>query len=422
MNAPLAKNALLLVGGGARAAYQAGVLRSLAKAFPNLKFPILTGISAGAINAASLANSTEEFLPTVERTVGYWESITIDQVFRSESHSTSLEVLKWVVRMATTHQLPPFKGLLDTAPLRHFLRRSLASPDGILRGVGANIRSGRLSAFGIATAQYPLGRTTTWVQGENVEPWEHSLRCGKPTSLTVEHIMASTALPLVFPAIHLEDGWHGDGGLRLTSPLSPLVHLGADRVLAISTLAGPEHLGLNKPHEEYPALASVVSALLDSVFVDRLDSDAAKMRQINQLIADNPHSPEFGLRPVEVFVVRPSVDLGEIASEFFDELPRILRNILHGLSADEGDRSAIIATLLFQPRYIRRVIEIGEKDGAARRDEFAAFFGLISGTNPGDSPVGRPRVVESVNGHGPSAENFSPGNRSAAPKLTGTDN
>jgi NTE family protein len=377
MHPPPLRNALLLVGGGARAAYQAGVLRSLARSFPKVQFPILSGVSAGAINTALLANTADEFLRTTERLVALWEKLTVDQVFQTQFGSLGPTVLKWAVRMAAggASSLPSVRQMVDTGPLRHFLHNALGTRDGLLHGIEANLASGRLSAVGFTTSKYPSGQSTTWVQGRDVVPWQHHGRSGVSTLLTVEHIMASAALPLVFPAVQLADGWYADGGVKLTAPLSSSVSLGADRILAISTLrsASPDSTA---PLSGYPPTSTVLGMLIDSVFVDMLDADAMAMRQMNQLMADNSARTRNHQRPVEVLVVRPSEDLGELAREFETELPRALRQVFQALGSQKSDRSNIIATLLFQPRYLRRVLEIGERDGHRRRDELAAFLGL----------------------------------------------
>jgi len=193
--------------------------------------------------------------------------------------------------------------------------------------------------------------------------------------------MASSALPLLFPAVELADGWYGDGGVRLTAPLSPAVELGADRVHAISTLTTPS-TSLSQPGFRHsPTAATILGVLLDSVFLDMLDADAMELRQLNQLIAENPRSREFGLRPVEVLVFRPSEDLRTLAHEYEKDLPKSLRHVFQALGSSESNRSDLVATLLFQPRYLKRVIEVGEKDGDARRDELAAFFGFDAGVS-----------------------------------------
>jgi NTE family protein len=352
-------------------------LRSLARAFPELRFPILTGVSAGAINTALLANIDEDFPEAIEQLATHWESLTLDQVFKANVGSLSANVVRWMFRMLTggAHLLPTRRGMLDTAPLRQFLNRVLQTKDGKLHGVAKNLRSGRLHGVGVMTTKYPTAQSVAWVQGNDVHPWHSMERCGIPTELTVEHIMASSSLPLVFPAAQLENGWHGDGGIRLTAPLSPAVNLGADRIIAISTSIEPGRSEANRPTEDYPPPATVLSVLLESVFLDMLDTDATELRRMNQLIAEHPKSKELGLRRVDAIVIRPSQDLSVIASEFENELPRTLRHIIRGLGSRETNRSDMIATLLFQPMFIGKMLEIGERDGQLRIPEIAAFLG-----------------------------------------------
>lgn len=376
---PSAHAALLLTGGGARAAYQVGVLRSLVRAFPELHFPILTGVSAGAINTALLANARGSFPDALALLAKHWESLTLDQIFRTEFRALGANALRWLTRVLAgggADLLPPMRGLVDTEPLRQFLHRVLETEDGVLHGVADNLRSGRLAAVGMSTTKYPTAQSVTWVQGTNVPPWNSPDRCGIPTALTVEHIMASSALPLVFPAARLDNAWHGDGGIRLTAPLSPAVQLGADRVIAISTSIEPGRSEADRPSEDYPPPATVLSVMLESVFLDMLDADAAELRRMNRLIAEHPRSQELGLRRVEALVLRPSQDLGVMATEFEHELPRTLRHFIRGLGSRETNRSDMIATLLFQPRFIRKMIECGERDGALRAAEVGAFLGL----------------------------------------------
>jgi len=379
MNTQAPRTALLLAGGGARGAYQVGVLRSMARAFPELRFPILNGVSAGAINAALLANCPEEFPAAVERLAGHWESLTLDQVFRTDFRALGANMARWIFRLlcgGSAHLLPPTRGLVDTDPLRKFLHRVLETPDGVLHGVEENIRRGRLSALGIATTKYPTAQSVTWVQGARARGWDRMDRGGVVAQLTVEHIMASASLPLVFPAARLDNGWHGDGGIRLTAPLSSSVELGADKIIAISTSIEPGRSEANRPLEDYPPPATVLGVLLESVFLDMLDSDAMELRRMNQLIAEHPRSEQFGLRRVDALVIRPSQDLGVIASEFEAELPRAIRHVVRGLGSRDTNRSDLVATLLFQPRFIRKMIEIGERDGWERRHEIGTFLGI----------------------------------------------
>lgn len=372
------KLALVLGGGGARAAYQVGFLRSLTRAYPDLHFPILTGVSAGAINAAHLANSPQALPQAVDRLVELWSGITVDQVFRTDLSSLAAIMLRWALRLVSGGGTlsPPPRGLVDTSPLGNFLRTALRSPDGMLRGVDENIRSGRLSAVGITTTHYGSGDSVTWAQGREIPTWRRAGRQSMMTTLTVDHILASCALPIFFPAVQLGNDWHGDGGLRLTAPLSPALHLGAEKMIAISTqyVGPPAEIQNGKPHD-YPPPAAIIGLLLESVFMDMLDADAQAMRMMNQLVIDHPRALERGLRPVELLLIRPSCDLSALANRFERELPPVFRFVTRGLGTRETRRADLLATVLFQPRYIARMMEIGEQDGDRRREEIAAFLG-----------------------------------------------
>ncbi len=373
-----AKLALVLGGGGARAAYQVGFLRSLARAFPDLHFPVLTGVSAGAINAAHLANSPDAFPQSVERLAALWRGITVDQVFRTDLPTLSTTMLRWALRLVLggASLSPPTQGMVDTTPLRRFLQHALGSKDGLLCGIDENIRRGRLSAVGITTTNYSDGQSVTWVQGSDIPAWKRPGRQSMLTTLTVDHILASCALPLFFPAIHLGEGWHGDGGIRLTAPLSPAMHLGADRMIAISTqYAASSTVPAPVTTRGYPPPATVIGLLMDAVFLDMLDYDALMTQRFNALLRGHPSARDTGLRPVELLLIRPSLDLGMIANKFEVELPRTFRFATRGLGTRETRRADLLATVLFQPGYINRMIEIGEQDGDRRREEIAAFIG-----------------------------------------------
>jgi NTE family protein len=206
--------------------------------------------------------------------------------------------------------------------------------------------------------------------------------------------MASCALPLIFPAVRLADGWHGDGGVRLVAPFAPAIHLGADRVLAISTLLGPGQSEAHLPPEKYPPPATIIGVLLNSVFLDTFDRDAMELQLLNRLLDGQPESVRLGHQPVEVLLIRPSQDLCALANDFKSELPRAFRHIVRGLGTHETNRSDFIATLLFQPGYIQKVMSIGEKDGNSRLHEIARFLGLPapppavpSGTTAKPGPV-----------------------------------
>jgi NTE family protein len=380
------KLALVLAGGGARAAYQVGFLRSLARHFPDLEIPILTGVSAGAINAAHLANSREPFDDTVRQLTSLWEGLTIDQVFRTDLPALAVTMMRWAVRLVSggVTLSPPTRGLVDTAPLRRFLEKALHADDGRLSGIRENILDGRLAALGLTTTNYTDGESNTWIQSAEHVEWERPGRHSVTARIEIDHIMASCALPLFFPAAKIGNDWHGDGGVRLTAPLSPALHLGARRIIAVSTqYGGHHHAGaLSQEPREYPAPATIIGLLLDSVFLDMLDYDALNIQRVNALLEAHPNPGGTGFHPVKLLVIRPSQDLGVIANEFEAELPKTFRFVTRGLGTREARRADMLATLMFQPGYIRRMIAIGEEDGEKRRAEVAAFLASELVTEP----------------------------------------
>ncbi len=231
------KLALVMGGGGARAAYQVGFLRYVARRHPKLEVPILTGVSAGAINAALLASHHGTFKQAVDELEGLWTDLTADRVFRADLPSLALSVLRWGLHLVSGGMAKGsgLRGLVDTDPLRVFLSEALHAVDGEITGIQPNLDRGRLHAVALTTSSYTTGRSTTWVQGTMLEPWSHPKRGAQATTLTVDHVMASSSLPLFFPAIRIGDQYYGDGGIRQTAPLSPALHLGAERIMAIST-------------------------------------------------------------------------------------------------------------------------------------------------------------------------------------------
>ncbi|MDP3070833.1 MAG: patatin-like phospholipase family protein [Opitutaceae bacterium] len=386
-----ASPSLVLSGGGARAAYQVGFLRGLVRQFPTATFPVITGVSAGAINAAHLANCTKPTPESVERLVELWRSLTVDQVFRTDLLSLGSHMVTWALRLISGGRVrfgsSSFRGMLDTLPLREFLQRALATPDGRLHGITENLRSGRLDAIGITTTNYGTGQSVTWVEGRDVVDWERPGRRSRLTALTVDHVLASCALPLLFPGVKIEQRWHGDGGVQLTAPLSPALHLGSDRILAVSTSYNPTSAEADNPTTEgYPPPATIVGLLLDAIFLDMLDCDAQVLRRTNRMIRLVPDISSTNLRPVELLLVRPSQDLGLLANDYEHELPAVFRFMMRGLGTERTRRGNLLATLLFQPGYIARLLEIGERDAMDRHDQIARFL-AVSGAREEARPL-----------------------------------
>jgi NTE family protein len=364
-------------GGGARAAYQVGLLRSLARHHAGLSFPILTGVSAGAINAAFLAARVTSLREKVDALTDLWSHLTTDQVFQVGTRSLASNVLRLGLKLVSGGAIsaPRAHALVDTAPLQALLEKLLDARGGEIPGIDENLRRGFLKAVAITTSSYTTGQTTTWVQGRDIQMWERAHRKSESTKLTVAHVMASASLPLFFPAIEVAGQWYGDGGMRLTAPLSPAVHLGADKIIAISTRYDRTRAEADRPAVDgYPPPAQVMGVLLNAIFLDLFDSDALTMERVNRMIQDIPVEERQGMRPVKLLVLRPSRDLGQLANEYEVELPRAFRFMTRGLGTRETRSNDLLSLLMFQPDYLARLIELGEKDAEARRTAIAEFL------------------------------------------------
>ncbi len=370
-------NALVLGGGGARAAYHAGFLRRLGELQPDLHFPILTGVSAGAINTASLASGQMDFAVNAARLAGFWEEITAERVVRADWATLGFNMLRWLGRLVGggRHLTPIARSLMDNTPLREFLKPPLSPDGGRLRGVAENIRRGRLDAVALITTNYATGLSTSWVESRKINCWLRPGRCGLPAELTLEHVLASAALPLFFPAVRLANAWHGDGGIRLVAPFSPAIHLGAQRIVALSTRPTRPHYEADPLHLlPYPSPASIIGLLLDAVFLDVLDQDELHLRRVNALTRARDTVAEGTFRRVELLVLRPSVDLAPLARNYEAELPRAFRFAIRGLGTRESAQSELLATFMFHQGYVREIMAIGARDAEARHREIAAFL------------------------------------------------
>jgi NTE family protein len=366
--------ALALGGGGARAAYQVGVLYALGRHVPDLRFPILTGVSAGAINTVFLANYQGSFGEATERLLAFWKDLRPKNVFRTTPRSLVANALRAVVQAVAgvSPGSEPLDAMVDTEPLRRLLRRRLEAADGRLRGVDANIESGRLDAVAVSAMLYATGQTVTFCAGRDVDPWERPEGIARQVEFSVEHILASLALPLFFPAVRIGDEWFGDGGMRLVAPLSPALHLGAERIVAISTCYRPPEGEASRPaFEGPPAPAQVIGALYDAIFPDFLDQHVLHVERINDLVRDVPASQEHGFRDVGIVVIRPSEDLGAIAREHERELPWTVRYLTRALGSRRSGSGALLSNILFAPRYLRTLFDLGERDGALHAEAVA---------------------------------------------------
>ncbi|KAB7619621.1 patatin-like phospholipase family protein [Verminephrobacter eiseniae] len=386
---------LLLTGGGARAAYQVGVLEAIAdlrrvcgagrQANP---FPIITGTSAGAINAAALASGADHFDRAVQRMARVWRQIHAAQVYGADSLSVMRSGARWLTLMSLGWALARWRrmrprSLLDNAPLERLLVRMVP-----LARLPRLIRKGHLRALAVSASSYSSGEHVTFFESaEPMQPWVRSQRKAMPDRITHQHLLASSAIPFIFPAKGLTVDGHteyfGDGSMRQSAPMAPAIHLGAERILVIG--AGRMHEPRDdtgaSPAAGYPTLAQMAGHALSSIFLDALAVDVERMQRINQTLALIPEERRrhSALRPIELLVIAPSQRLDAMAARHVGDLPAPIRTMLGtlGVSANMADvRGAALASyLLFEAGYTQELMALGRADTLAMRSQVCRFFG-----------------------------------------------
>src|SRR3954468_6839416 len=370
---------LMLGGGGARGAYQAGVLRGMAHRFPNLTFPILSGISAGAVNTIHLAAHQGSLADCADDLIALWLALKPELVYDIRSGPLMWNAFSWAARLMSGgfgRGREPMRGMVETDPLRKYLEGVIdRAPDGTVPGIQRNIDSGRLKACALSATSYTTGQSVTWIEGKDIDLWQRPQRRTEPARLTVEHVMASSALPMLFPAVQVGNEWYGDGGVRLTAPLSPSLHLGASRIITISTKYTKSHTEAAAPATlGYPPPAQVLGVLYNSVFLDLIDEDILRMKKVNHLLSLLPPERREGMRVVDILVLRPSEDLGRLAAQFEPKLPGLFRYLTRGLGTKQTASPDLISLILFQADYLKRLIDIGEEDAMRQGDMIESFL------------------------------------------------
>jgi NTE family protein len=268
---------------------------------------------------------------------------------------------------------PRVHGLVDTTPLRRLLERLYPeNGEGAIAGLAENIARCEPRAVAVTTLDYTTGQTVTWVSGCDIETWERPLRRSVLTKLTIDHILASAAVPFVFPAVRVGRHWHGDGGIRLSAPLSPALHLGATRMLAISTHYAKSFSEADEPQiVGYPPPAQILGQLANAVFLDAIDEDTGRLERSNAFLRELPPEQRHGYRIVDFAVIRPSQDVGRLAAEYEPRLPRSFRFVTRTLGTRETSEADFMSLFMFVPEYLQRLIELGEADAEARIEEIA---------------------------------------------------
>jgi NTE family protein len=376
-----AKVGLVLTGGGARAAYQVGALSALADILSErCPFRVLTGVSAGAINSAALASFASDFREGVESLRATWRGLSPDRVYRTDLRSLLSIGLHLVRQLGGGGLLGPshVNALLDTSPLRRLVSERLSFAQ-----IAKHLATGQLRAMAVTATNYHTGTAVTFFEGAaDIDPWVRRGRLGRREALSIEHILASAAIPIFFPPVTIDRTSYGDGCVRLTAPLSPAIHLGADRIVAIGirySYAPEEMIALNLPAVHDPlSLSEIGGAILNSVFLDSLDSDVERTERINAIqrlmTKEQRALSAHRLRQIPLLVLRPSRDLGRLAIERYRRLPRTLRHFLAGIGAT-GERGwELVSYLAFEPIYLETLMELGYEDTRSRQTEIEAFF------------------------------------------------
>ncbi len=373
------RKALVLPGAGARGAYQIGVLKAIAGLLPEREpnpFSVICGTSAGAINAAVLAGRAANFERAVADMEHVWANFAASQVYRADDWTMLKTSLHWL-SAATLGGLGVRNpaSLLDNAPLRELLTRNVRF-DGIRR----SIEQGHVDAIAVTASAYATARSVTFFEGRpELTSWNRVRRIGRATRLTVDHLMASSAVPFVFPPVQIGGEFYGDGSMRHRAPLSPAIHLGADRMLVVGVR--DERPDAEPPvgaKPEPPTFAHLGGYMLDTLFMDGLYTDLERLSRTNRILeqlGDCKLSGTLaGLRPLHTLVIVPRQDLRSLAAEFVHELPRGVRVLLRGLGARSNSGMQLVSYLLFESGFTRALIDMGYRDAMEMEDELRSFI------------------------------------------------
>jgi NTE family protein len=379
VSARIHHSGLVLSGGGARGAYQAGALIGLARVLGKQRiapFRVVCGTSAGAINAAMIASHADDFRNGVARLARLWRGIRVTDVYRADLRTLSRHGLQFLAAAVGTVSAPKrAASMLDNAPLAGLLDRVLD-----LRRIAGQIDRGALVAIGVNATSYATGKAVTFFQArpDRVE-WQRTRRLGQRCTLTTAHLMASTAIPFIFPAVGIDDDFYMDGSVRQVAPLSPALHLGARRIVVVGTgrFGGQQSVQTGK-RPEYPSFAQVTGHALSSIFLDNLGADLERLTHMNRLVGLLPPARlaqnRLQLHHVDALVLAPSIDLGALSLRYADRLPAGVRALLRGFGSTRGSGANLLSYLLFDEGFCRALLRQGYHDTLARRDEIVPFL------------------------------------------------
>lgn len=387
------RTALVLTGGGARAAYQVGVLKAAAELLPKRShnpFSIITGTSAGAVNAVALGASANNFRLAVKKVERIWSHLHVEQVYKAGYRDLLGAVLRLIASMF--HQgigVNRPLSLLNNEPLAELLSKVIDFGD-----LERRLAGGLLDAIGVTASSYDSGESVTFYQsdldGAVLPEWRQSRRRGIATRLSIDHLLASSAIPTVMPAAKIGDSYYGDGALRQVAPISSALHLGAERILVVGVSGNPNRPPAESHEQHSPSLAKIVGHVFNSAFIDALENDMEHVTRINELVGmlinENPHASTGGLKLVDFLSINPSIEINELVSRHIGSLPGAMRRILKMIGATPaGGGTSMASYLMFEGNFCRELIACGYRDAMAQEDALQQFF------HPQREVVVRPR-------------------------------
>jgi NTE family protein len=373
------KLGLVLPGGGARGAYQVGVLKAISNIQGSIEkspFNVISGTSAGAINASVICSEIENFHESILKLEKIWGNFSTNQIYRTDNLFMLRQSFHWLLTLISGGVLTKNpRSLLDNQPLRDLLKDAVD-----FESINRNIYSGVLDAMIVTAASYEQKKSVSFfTTGTSTKNWHKVGRSSRKTEINVEHLMASVALPLIFPAVRIEGEYYGDGAMRQETPLSPAIRLGATNLLVIST-ESPKDNAANSSKKDYPNFSELGGYILDGLFSGSLYSDLERLDRINQVISLNDkqkvQTNTKEMKYIDYLVISPSIDFSEIAKNCYKDIPFSLRALFKGIGIKKDKNSDLLSFLLFESSFSKSLIDLGFRDAMNRKDEIKDFLKL----------------------------------------------